>query len=63
MFLRPHPHMIRGADRHFKHPYPTSEPMVRAVADVSPWSDIAMDQSWDEGGGHDLKLGMRRAQR
>ena len=29
---------------------------------TSPWSDFAMYQSWDEGGGHDFLLKMRRAQ-
>lgn len=29
---------------------------------TSPWSDFAMYQSWDEGGGHDFLLRMRREQ-
>jgi hypothetical protein len=29
---------------------------------TSPWSDFALYQSWDEGGGHDFMLRMRQAQ-
>ncbi|HEX8199962.1 MAG TPA: DUF4038 domain-containing protein, partial [Isosphaeraceae bacterium] len=29
---------------------------------TAPWSDFAMYQAWDEGGGHDFLLRMRRAQ-